>query len=193
MGVVLNFPALDKYIEQLKQSGGMWSIGRGKFAIRHLEVEKLAKHYNIETDINLVHCQLDKGCAVVKAGALFKKNKYYSLGEVSPQNNDFNYPVAVAEKRAVDRAILKALGLHGNVYSDVELHDDKNNNGKIDLNHTSVVAYQVRNATQIGKLREILSDHKEFLIDLQNTDLEKFEELDGIIKLKMSQFNGGKT
>ena len=44
-----------------------------------------------------------KSCAVVKAKAKHEGCVYESFGEVSPLNNDFEYPVAVAE-RAVDRA-----------------------------------------------------------------------------------------
>ena len=193
MPKVIEFPALEKKLQQLRAKNKIIDWKDGKFKIIHQEVENLAKDYDIQTDINLVHCNLEKGCAVVKAGAIFRGKKYYSLGEVSPANNDFMYPVAVAEMRAVDRAVLKALGLHGTLYSTAEIQEDFKNNEHqgIDLNHASVVEYQVRNATHIGKLNEILSDHKEYLTDLKNTDKAKYEDLSNIIKIKMSQFNGG--
>ena len=116
MGNVINLISLDTYLKRLKTNGGMWEFKPGKWIIKHLEVEGLAQHYNIETHIDLVHCNLDKDVAVVKAAALHKTKKFTTLGEASPKNNQFDYPVAIAEKRDVDRAILKALGIHGNVY-----------------------------------------------------------------------------
>ena len=39
-----------------------------------------------------------------------------TYGEASPKNTRNAYPYVMAEKRAVDRAILKLLGLHGFVF-----------------------------------------------------------------------------
>ncbi len=52
----------------------------------------------------------------------------WSIGEATPQNNKNPYPFAMAEKRAKDRVILKLLGVHGEVYSDVEADDFKRTN-----------------------------------------------------------------
>ena len=193
MSNVLQFPALEKKLVQLKDKGKIITWKDGKYKIIHQEVENLAKDFGIETDIALVHCDLKSKCAVVKAGASFRGKKYYSFGEVSPNNNDFFYPVNVAEMRAVDRAVLKALGLHGTFYSTAEIQEDYKNNEQqgIDLNHASVIEVQINKATHIGKLREILSDHKDYLTDLQNSDVAKFNKLNSIISSKMSQFNGG--
>ena len=130
MGNVINLISLEGYLKTLKAKGGMWEFKPGKWIIKHLEVEGLAQHYNIETNIDLVHCNLDKDIAVVKAVALHNTKKFITLGEASPKNNQFEYPVAIAEKRAVDRAILKALGIHGNVYSDQEMPNEKQNNNE---------------------------------------------------------------
>ena len=46
--------------------------------------------------------------------------KVITYGEASPKNSKVAYPYAMAEKRAVDRAILKLVGLHGFVYSEDE-------------------------------------------------------------------------
>jgi len=105
MGNVINLISLEGYLKTLKAKGGMWEFKPGKWIIKHLEVEGLAQHYNIETHIDLVHCDLDKDVAVVKAAALYKTKKFITLGEASPKNNQFDYPVAIAEKRAVDRAV----------------------------------------------------------------------------------------
>ena len=46
-----------------------------------------------------------------------------SLGEASPKNTIINHPYAMAEKRAVDRCILKLLNAHAYIYSDAESDD----------------------------------------------------------------------
>ena len=53
MGNILKFPSLDQYLAGLRTTGGIWEFDKNKFAIKHLEVEKLAKEYNIITTIEL--------------------------------------------------------------------------------------------------------------------------------------------
>ena len=173
-------------MNRLRQTGGMIEMKdkfgkpNGKFIIKHLEVEGLAQHYNIETNIELVDCNLDKGCAVVKATALNKTKKYHSFGEVSPQNNDFDYPVAVAEKRAVDRVILKALGIHGNVYSDQEMPNVKPNNNQttgINLDYDDIIEQRIKTCTHVANLEQLKSQNKDFLIKLSTQNPQRFEQL----------------
>ena len=62
------------------------------------------------------------------------KNTAWSIGEVSPQNTSNKYIYAMAEKRAIDRVILKLLGVHGDFYSEEEADEfkksDKSNHVK---------------------------------------------------------------
>lgn len=44
----------------------------------------------------------------------------WTTGEYSPANSANDYPWAIAEKRGKDRVILKLLGVHGEVYSEIE-------------------------------------------------------------------------
>jgi len=180
MGNVINLISLEGYLKKLKTDGGMWEFKPGKWIIKHLEVEGLAQHYNIETHIDLVHCDLDKDVAVVKAVALHKTKKFITLGEASPKNNQFDYPVAIAEKRAVDRAILKALGIHGNVYSDQEMPNEKPNNNEntgIKLSHADVVLERIKTVTHQANLEQLKSQNKKFLTELKIKNLPRFEEL----------------
>ncbi len=180
MGNVVNLISLEGYLAKLKTNGGMWEFKPGKWIIKHLEVEGLAQHYNIETNIDLVHCNLDKDIAVVKAVALHKSKKFITLGEASPKNNQFEYPVAIAEKRAVDRAILKALGIHGNVYSDQEMPNEKSNNNEntgIKLSHADVVLERIKTVTHQANLEQLKSQNKKFLTELKSKDLPRFEQL----------------
>ena len=194
MGKVIHLNTLDPYLEKLKKSGGMWRIDRNKYAIKHLEVERLATLYNIETDISVVHCDLKAACAVVKAGASFQGKKYYSLGEVSPQNNRFGYPVAMAEKRAVDRAVLKALGIHGEVYSDVELdnriEEQRNENEGVDINQASIILERLKNIRHIANLEELKSDNKMYLGQLEKQNLELCKKVIKAISDKQLELKG---
>lgn len=180
MGKVVNINKIDTEIEKLKTNGGMWKIKNGSYAIKHLEVERLAKLYNIQTNIELKHCDLTNGCAVVKAVATYQDKNFYSFGEVSPQNNDFEYPLAVAEKRAADRAILKALGIHGNVYSAEELPNIKNNNNENNNTSTDqgdIILEKIKTITHQGNLEELKSKNKKFLNDIKKKNLLRFQEL----------------
>lgn len=77
MGKVININKIENDIAKLKSTGGMWKINNGKYAIKHLEVEKLAYKYNIETNIDLKFCDLTKGCAVVKGVAEFNGKSFF--------------------------------------------------------------------------------------------------------------------
>ena len=194
MGRVININKIENEITKLKANGGMWEIGPGKFAIKHLELEKLANTYNIETNVEIKHCNLEKGCAVVKAVATFNGKNFYTLGEVSPLNNDFIFPVAVAEKRAADRAILKALGIHGNIYSSEELSNIKNNNNEntgIDLNQETIILERIKNASHQANLEMIKSQNKDFLTQLKKQDLKRYEKLKQAFLNRNQQFTGG--
>ena len=194
MGNVINLISLEGYLKRLKTNGGMWEFKPGKWIIKHLEVEGLAQHYNIETNIDLVHCNLDKDIAVVKAVALHKTKKFTTLGEASPKNNDFEYPVAVAEKRAVDRAILKALGIHGNVYSSEEIQDEKQNNNEntgIKLDHADIIEQRIKTCTHQANLEQLKSQNKKFLTELKTQNLPRFEKLKKAFVDRNQQFTKG--
>ena len=82
-----------------------------------------AKAGVIIDDLVEVETNSASGIAVVKCYAHNDKMKVITYGEASPKNCKVAYPYAMAEKRAVDRAILKLVGLHGFVYSEDEIDD----------------------------------------------------------------------
>ena len=51
----------------------------------------------------------------------------WSYGEASDKNCQNKYPLAMAEKRAKDRVILKLVGLHGYIYSEDEMEGQQDN------------------------------------------------------------------
>jgi len=64
------------------------------------------------------------GVVAIKCTASLGKTKVITYGEASPKNNTNSYPFAMAEKRAIDRAILKLIGIHGFVYSEDEVEEN---------------------------------------------------------------------
>ena len=117
----------EQYVQQLIHENKCYELDNGKVALYHSDIEKMAAYYNIAVDVDIKIADGKIRFAVVKATAtsIANGNKYTSLGEVHPDNNGFEYFVSVAEKRAADRAILKSLHLHGDVYSDSEIDKRK--------------------------------------------------------------------
>jgi hypothetical protein len=58
--------------------------------------------------------------AAVCVFASMGEAKEWATGEAAPGNNKNNYPLAMAEKRAKDRCILKLLQIHGALYSGLD-------------------------------------------------------------------------
>ena len=192
MGKILKFPSLEQYLAGLKSSGGLIKMDNGSYIIKHYEVENLAREFGVLTNIELVNCDLTKSCAVVKAQASFEGKTHESLGEVSPLNNTFVYPVAVAEKRAVDRAILKALGLHGKYYSDVEMPPEKKTeNQGIKLDHTNIILDRIKNCSHQANLDQLKRENKEFLEKLFKEDKSKLEKIKLAFDNRKQQLIGG--
>ena len=192
MGKILKFPSLEQYLAGLKSSGGLIKMDNGSYIIKHYEVENLAREFGVITNIELVNCDLTKSCAVVKAQASFEGKTHESLGEVSPLNNTFVYQVAVAEKRAVDRAILKALGLHGKYYSDVEMPPEKKTeNQGIKLDHTDIILDRIKNCSHQANLDQLKRENKDFLEKLFKEDKSKLEKIKLAFDNRKQQLIGG--
>ncbi len=194
MGKVVDIKNINTDLAKLRSNGGMWQIDNNKFAIKHYEIEKLADKYQIEVEPFLQSCNLEKGCVVVKAVAVFKGKKYITFGEVSPLNNDYIYPVAIAEKRAADRAVLKALGIHGQVYSNEELPNLKNNNNEnvgLDLNKGAIILERIKNIASQANLDQLASQNKKYLTELKKTNSKKFDEIVKAFKDRKQQLIGG--
>nr|BAR32713.1 hypothetical protein [uncultured Mediterranean phage uvMED] len=195
MGKILKFPSLEQYLAGLKSSGGLIEIKKDTYTIKHLEVEKLALDFGVETSIQLVSCDLTKSCAVVKATSMYQGDKFESFGEVSPLNNDFPYPVSVAEKRAVDRSVLKALGIHGKYYSDVEMAPKDNkryeNTGVVPKNQADIILERIKNTSHQANLAELERENITYLKQLVKDDKAKAEEIRLAFKNRKQQLIGG--
>ena len=142
---------MTKTIEQLMKEHkvdiktGIWKHAQsGKTIVLHKALEQLATALGIFFEQpQLVNVDQVEGYAAIivtgytpskkdDEGKVIEKGKSeWSFGEATPKNNKNPYPLAMAEKRAKDRVILKLLGVHGEVYSDVEADDfSRKNNYK---------------------------------------------------------------
>ena len=83
-----------------------------------------------------------------------------TYGEASPRNTKNAYPYAMAEKRAVDRAILKLLGLHGFVYSEdeMDLSQTNTNNNRVGSSDTDVLE-KFQKEIEVSKNAKVLKGY----------------------------------
>jgi hypothetical protein len=132
-------PSLPKEIISFKDKYGVdadeiWEVRGGAYAIKHKALERVALAENIKFDppqilsINLA----DKTIAMCVTGRQGERSEW-TTGEAAPYNNKNGYPVAMAEKRARDRVILKLLQAHGALYSEDEADEFKQNGGHVTL------------------------------------------------------------
>lgn len=86
-------------------------------------VRKIAEKINLKIEDVIINQVIDANnqahVAIVIKGYT-EKGKFVEIGEASPGNNNFPYPVSVALKRSKSRLVLQAAGLD-KVISDVEL------------------------------------------------------------------------
>ena len=101
-----------------------WEVRPNVWAMKHRYVEDAGHKAGIVIEsLEEVETNSEKGIAVIKctATSASKKAKVITYGESSPKNTKNQYPYAMAEKRAIDRATFKLIGIHGSVYSEDEL------------------------------------------------------------------------
>ena len=99
----------------------LWDC-HGAWVMYHRYVEQAGIEKGISINaIEVVEANSKDGIAVVKCIASKGDVSVTTFGESSPKNNRNPYPFAMAEKRAIDRAFLKLLGLHGFIYAEDEM------------------------------------------------------------------------
>jgi len=112
----------------------------GTPVVLHKYIEIIGAKLNVSIDsLDVVEANAEKGIVSMKCVASIKDRQVISYGECSPKNNKNAYPYAMAEKRAVDRCILKLANLHGFVYSENEI-DDKEPSSKPKTAEKKVIA-----------------------------------------------------
>tara|TARA_B100000459_G_scaffold3044_1_gene2004 strand:+ start:2355 stop:2945 length:591 start_codon:yes stop_codon:yes gene_type:complete len=110
----------------LTENKATWNC-HGVPVVLHKALEKIASKHNIVFDApNIIESNIkEKYVAICVTGHMGDATEW-SIGEAAPYNTTNKYPYAMAEKRAKDRVILKLVGLHGDVYSEEEADDFKN-------------------------------------------------------------------
>jgi hypothetical protein len=114
--------AVTEFMTKYKvDSDEIWEVHGSTWVVKHKALERVAAEVGIVWDKpELKVCDMAAGfCAVLISGKLGERVEF-SFGEASPKNNKNSYPVAMAEKRAKDRVILKLLTAHGGLYSESE-------------------------------------------------------------------------
>lgn len=110
-------------------SDEIWEVRSGAFAIKHSALERVGAERNIAFDPpQILLIDLANKFAGVCVGATLGDRHEWATGEAAPYNNKNGYPLAMAEKRAKDRCILKLLQTHGALYSEDEAEDFKRPN-----------------------------------------------------------------
>jgi hypothetical protein len=114
----------------LTERQATWNC-HGTPVILHKALEKIAIKENIVFDApTIIESNIkEKHVAICVTGHKDDATAW-SIGEAAPYNTTNKYPYAMAEKRAKDRVILKLLELSGDVYSEEEADEFKNQKPK---------------------------------------------------------------
>lgn len=106
---------------------------RGFATITRTGIDKIVSKNNITLAYEVINLDVEKGICVLRAAATMKvgsevKNSM-SFGEASPNNligGGKKYPVAMAEKRAMSRVVLKLTGFYEQgVFGKDEMRDEE--------------------------------------------------------------------
>lgn len=102
-------------------SDEIWEVHGSQWVVKHKALERVAVEVGIQWDRpSVITCDMANKIAVVCAFGKLGDRSEWSFGEASPANNKNSYPMAMSEKRARDRVILKLLVAHGSLYSEAE-------------------------------------------------------------------------
>jgi len=113
------------FMEKYKiDSDEIWEVHGSTWVVKHKALERVAVEVGVKWDRPSVQiCDLTNKIAVICAFGNLGDHEEWSFGEASPANNKNSYPMAMAEKRARDRVILKLLVSHGALYSESEAEE----------------------------------------------------------------------
>ena len=106
-------PIVKDILNELKfnPSECLWEK-HGATCMKHRYIEIAGQNKGVSIDsLDEVEKNSAEGVVAIKCTASLGKAKVITYGEATPKNNKNGYPYAMAEKRAVDRAILKLIGI----------------------------------------------------------------------------------
>ncbi len=88
-------------------------------------IDKIQAKAGINIDYDLKHYNPDLKTCIIKATGTKESITIQTYGECSQDNNRNAYPVAIAEKRAMSRIVLKLSGLYAlGVFGEDEFKED---------------------------------------------------------------------
>jgi len=178
-----------KIFKELKINGAeaTWDC-HGTPVVLHKYIEIIGAKLNVSIDsLDVIEANAKDGIVSMKCVASIKDRQVISYGECSPKNNKNAYPYAMAEKRAVDRCILKLANLHGFVYSENEI-DDKAPSSKPKIAEKKVISDEPTVTKFIDEMNHEQS-YTEF-----NTTVKKYQGAMIIAKKEDPElFNEAKT
>ncbi len=130
------------------------------YVMYHRYIEIAGAKNSISYDLTEIETNSKDGIVCIKCIAKRNGDTVITYGEASPKNTKNAYPYAMAEKRAVDRAILKLLGLHGFVYSEdeMDLSQTNTNNNKIGSSDTDVLE-KFQKEIEVSKNAKVLKGY----------------------------------
>lgn len=165
---------------------------KGTWIIKHSALELVAAKAGINFDMPLVlEANGLEGVAAVCVRGVWKERAVWSIGESSPKNCKNAYPWAIAEKRAVDRVILKLIGIHGVAYSEDEADDFKpppanatkppkeqfqDGDGQL-ANTVANIKLQLSNCTSMEEIQQVSELRGDEIARIRKHDLKAFNEL----------------
>lgn len=115
--------AVLEFMETYKvDSDEIWEVHGSTWVVKHKALERVAAEQGVifEEPKYLPDSDVKQGFVTILVSARIGERREWSFGEAGPKNNKNSYPVAMAEKRAKDRCILKLLSAHGALYSEAE-------------------------------------------------------------------------
>jgi hypothetical protein len=118
------------YQEYNLSSDDVFKHKLGFSIITRTGIEKIQAGIGLKVSYELERMSDDHKFVVIKATGVLNDTFVQSYGEATPENNRMSYPVAMAEKRALSRVVLKAAGFYAlGVYGEDEADDFKDRRG----------------------------------------------------------------
>lgn len=189
-------PIVKKILDELKfkPEDCLWEK-HGATCMKHRYIEIAGQNKGVVINaLEEIEKNSEAGVVAIKCTASLGKLKVITYGEATPKNNKNSYPYAMAEKRSIDRAILKLIGVHGFIHSEDEVEAGFNNeiikrefpkaktktNGKekkiddLEINTTLEV---IQNSIDKGELKNLM-----FKVEKLKSDIHKSGSWDSFTK-----------
>jgi hypothetical protein len=163
---------------------------------RYIEIAGIKCKVNID-NLDEIETNSEKGIVCIKCTASLDKMKVITYGEASPKNTRNAYPYAMAEKRAIDRAILKLIGLHGFIYSEDEMPESNKpitSNTKVKSNDNEVLEKfqsEIKNSKTSKGLKGYGQMYKVHMAKAKQSSHATYLHTKTLYENKLKELNGG--